>query len=171
MLISPFSFLLSPLFLLPLSFLSLLLSSLSSFSPPSFSPPSPSPSPPSPPSHSSQVFTWGCNDEGALGRKIEEGGEYTPGMVDKMGHVKIVQVSAGDSHTAALANNGNVYCWGVFRVSIRHTSSVTILINALLLNIFSLHLKSYDVVFQLVRVVFMCKKDCWFQSRPSVVWE
>ena len=67
---------------------------------------------------SSQVFTWGCNDEGALGRKIEgEGGEYTPGIVEKMGHVKLVQVSAGDSHTAALANNGNVYCWGVFRVS------------------------------------------------------
>ena len=87
------------------------------------------PSPPLPPlslfllsllslSLSSQVFTWGCNDEGALGRKIEgEGGEYTPGTVEKMGHVKIVQVSAGDSHTAALANNGNVYCWGVFRVS------------------------------------------------------
>ena len=81
--------------------------------------PSPFPSlfPPPPP----QVYTWGCNDEGALGRKIGEGEEYDPGMVDKLAHVKVVQVSAGDSHTAVLATNGNVYSWGVFRVRPRLT--------------------------------------------------
>ena len=63
-----------------------------------------------------QVYTWGCNDEGVLGRLTEEGEEYAPGLVEKLGQVNIVQVSAGDSHTAALAANGNVYCWGVFRV-------------------------------------------------------
>ncbi len=62
-----------------------------------------------------QVFTWGCNDEGALGR----GGEETePALVDGLlSHVKIVQVSCGDSHTSALADNGVVYGWGTYRVS------------------------------------------------------
>lgn len=31
---------------------------------------------------------------------------------------KVVQVSAGDSHTAALTEEGTVYVWGSFRVSI-----------------------------------------------------
>lgn len=30
---------------------------------------------------------------------------------------KVVQVSAGDSHTAALTEDGTVYLWGSFRVS------------------------------------------------------
>ena len=67
-------------------------------------------------SFSPQVYTWGCNDEGALGRKTGDGDEYLPGHVEKLSRVKVVQVSGGDSHTAALASNGNVYLWGVFRV-------------------------------------------------------
>lgn len=31
---------------------------------------------------------------------------------------KVVQVSAGDSHTAALTEEGTVYVWGSFRVSV-----------------------------------------------------
>ena len=62
------------------------------------------------------MYTWGCNDEGALGRKTGDGDEYLPGQVEKINGVKIVQVSGGDSHTAALVADGNVYCWGVFRV-------------------------------------------------------
>ena len=63
-------------------------------------PPLPPPLPLSlPPPIHCQVFTWGCNDEGALGR---DGDEYTPLPVVKLkGHVSR-QVSAGDSHTAAL---------------------------------------------------------------------
>lgn len=30
---------------------------------------------------------------------------------------KVVQVSAGDSHSAALTEDGSVYIWGSFRVS------------------------------------------------------
>jgi alpha-tubulin suppressor-like RCC1 family protein len=32
-------------------------------------------------------------------------------------NAKIVMVSAGDSHTAALSDQGHVYIWGTFRVS------------------------------------------------------
>ncbi|XP_033958325.1 regulator of chromosome condensation [Pseudochaenichthys georgianus] len=61
-----------------------------------------------------QVYTFGCNDEGALGRDTsEEGSEMVPGKV--VLEEKVVQVSAGDSHTAALTEEGAVYLWGSFR--------------------------------------------------------
>lgn len=61
-----------------------------------------------------QVYTFGCNDEGTLGRDTsEEGSETRPAKVD--GLPKIVQVCAGDSHTAALTEDGRVYFWGNFR--------------------------------------------------------
>ncbi|XP_061919257.1 regulator of chromosome condensation isoform X1 [Entelurus aequoreus] len=60
------------------------------------------------------VYTFGCNDEGALGRETkEEGSEMIPGRVEL--EEKVVQVSAGDSHTAALTKEGEVYLWGSFR--------------------------------------------------------
>lgn len=62
------------------------------------------------------MYTFGCNDEGALGRDTsEEGSEMSPGKVEL--REKVVQVSAGDSHTAALTEEGEVYIWGSFRVS------------------------------------------------------
>ncbi|XP_003229442.1 regulator of chromosome condensation [Anolis carolinensis] len=61
-----------------------------------------------------KIYTFGCNDEGALGRDTsEEGSESTPGLVDLK--EKVVQVSAGDSHTAALTEDGRVFIWGAFR--------------------------------------------------------
>ncbi|XP_068616457.1 regulator of chromosome condensation [Brachionichthys hirsutus] len=59
------------------------------------------------------VYTFGCNDEGALGRDTTEGSEMVPGKV--VLDEKVVQVSAGDSHTAALTEDGSVYVWGNFR--------------------------------------------------------
>uniref|UniRef100_A0A8C4HCI0 Regulator of chromosome condensation 1 n=1 Tax=Dicentrarchus labrax TaxID=13489 RepID=A0A8C4HCI0_DICLA len=65
-------------------------------------------------SDTGHVYTFGCNDEGALGRDTsEEGSEMVPGKVILAG--KVVQVSAGDSHTAALTEDGTVYIWGAFR--------------------------------------------------------
>lgn len=62
------------------------------------------------------VWTFGCNDEGSLGRLVEEEEEcFVPGKVD-IGE-KVVMLSAGDSHTAALADSGQVYLWGTFRDS------------------------------------------------------
>ncbi|XP_012694243.2 regulator of chromosome condensation [Clupea harengus] len=63
---------------------------------------------------SGKVYTFGCNDEGALGwDTAEEGSEMSPAMVEL--DERVVQVSAGDSHTAALTDNGTVYIWGSFR--------------------------------------------------------
>ncbi|KAJ8340880.1 hypothetical protein SKAU_G00331710 [Synaphobranchus kaupii] len=65
-------------------------------------------------SESGNVYTFGCNDEGALGRDTaEEGSEMSPGKVELS--ERVVQVSAGDSHTAALTEEGLVYAWGSFR--------------------------------------------------------
>uniref|UniRef100_A0A8C5RVS6 Regulator of chromosome condensation 1 n=1 Tax=Laticauda laticaudata TaxID=8630 RepID=A0A8C5RVS6_LATLA len=61
-----------------------------------------------------KIYTFGCNDEGALGRDTsEEGSDAVPGLVDLK--EKVVQVSAGDSHTAALTEDGRVFIWGAFR--------------------------------------------------------
>lgn len=61
-----------------------------------------------------EVYTFGCNDEGALGRKTEDEDDCSvPGKVT-LNH-KVVQVSAGDSHTAALTDEGKVFIWGTFR--------------------------------------------------------
>ncbi|XP_073341564.1 regulator of chromosome condensation [Pagrus major] len=65
-------------------------------------------------SDTGNVYTFGCNDEGALGRDTtESGSEMVPGKVPL--EEKVVQVSAGDSHTAALTDDGEVYMWGAFR--------------------------------------------------------
>ena len=67
------------------------------------------------------MLTFGCNDEGALGRVTEgsEGAESIPGEVELPG--KVIQISAGDSHTAALLEDGRVFAWGTFRVGILST--------------------------------------------------
>ena len=64
------------------------------------------------------MYTWGCNDEGALGRAA--GSEaFSPGLVQgELDTRTVVQISAGDSHTAALTDDEDVWAWGVFRVSI-----------------------------------------------------
>ncbi|KAJ0170438.1 hypothetical protein K1T71_013809 [Dendrolimus kikuchii] len=63
-----------------------------------------------------KVWTYGCNDEGALGRTTSgEKDEGTPKTVSLPS--KAVLVTAGDSHSAALMENGDVYAWGAFRDS------------------------------------------------------
>ena len=64
------------------------------------------------------VWSFGCPDEGALGRPIEEEEDsMEPGIVSLPAGVKIVQITAGDSHSVALDDKGKVYYWGTFRDS------------------------------------------------------
>lgn len=55
------------------------------------------------------VYTFGCNDEFALGRDNDD--EIDTVKLPE----KIVDITAGDSHTAALGESGAVYAWGTFR--------------------------------------------------------
>jgi len=65
-----------------------------------------------------QIFTFGCNDEHALGRTDanddddDEADQF--GLVDMSGVMnideeKIIQIVAGDSHTLVLSDTGKVY--------------------------------------------------------------
>jgi len=63
-----------------------------------------------------KVWTFGCNDEGSLGRPIEEEEDsFLPGEVSLPS--KAVMICCGDSHTAALTQEGEVWAWGTFRDS------------------------------------------------------
>lgn len=59
---------------------------------------------------SGDVYTFGCNDEFALGRGNEDDVQRVE-LPEKM-----IEITAGDSHCAALSETGVVYAWGTFRV-------------------------------------------------------
>lgn len=65
---------------------------------------------------SGEVWSFGCNDEGALGRDTtEEGSEYESAKVNLP--AECVKITAGDSHSAFLLKNKRVYACGSFRDS------------------------------------------------------
>lgn len=60
-----------------------------------------------------RVYSWGCNDEKALGHG---GPEFAVSEVEELRGLGVVEVAAGDSISAALTSDGKVYSWGTFRV-------------------------------------------------------
>ena len=59
------------------------------------------------------LLSWGCNDDGALGR---EGDETTPAPVTALDGIAIEKIACGDCHSAAIArDSGALYTWGVYR--------------------------------------------------------
>ncbi|XP_055309663.1 regulator of chromosome condensation-like [Sitodiplosis mosellana] len=63
-----------------------------------------------------EVWSFGCNDEGALGRDTsEEGSEYSAQKVDLP--KDCIRITAGDSHSAFLLSDGRVFACGSFRDS------------------------------------------------------
>lgn len=62
------------------------------------------------------VYTWGCNDDGALGRITNDiDDEYIPGLF--ILPEEIQTICAGDSFTIALGRFGRAYISGCFRNS------------------------------------------------------
>jgi len=60
------------------------------------------------------VWTWGCSDQGALGR---EGDENFPALVTLPLRGVIVGVSLGDTHGACVSLGGALMLWGSYRDS------------------------------------------------------
>eukprot|EP00823_Brevimastigomonas_motovehiculus_P000014 TRINITY_DN1002_c0_g1_i1.p1 TRINITY_DN1002_c0_g1~~TRINITY_DN1002_c0_g1_i1.p1 ORF type:complete len:532 (-),score=100.97 TRINITY_DN1002_c0_g1_i1:99-1634(-) len=59
-----------------------------------------------------EVWTWGCNDDNALGRLDDE---WYPSPVTALSKHKVVQVACGDCHSIALTDSGDVYSWGTYK--------------------------------------------------------
>jgi alpha-tubulin suppressor-like RCC1 family protein len=60
------------------------------------------------------VYTWGCNDRGALGRgkMCSDCHSNTPQVVSSLKGLNLRQLASGEDHSAALTDNGYVYVWG-----------------------------------------------------------
>lgn len=65
-------------------------------------------------SRSGHVFSWGCNDEKALGHSAQE---FSVSRVHGLDEESVVQITCGDSISAALTAEGKIYTWGTFRDS------------------------------------------------------
>ena len=70
-----------------------------------------------------QVWSWGINDNGVLGRVTEnvEGQdsdelESQPMLVEGLEDFKAVRIAAGDGVSMAISDKGEVRSWGCFRV-------------------------------------------------------
>jgi hypothetical protein len=65
-----------------------------------------------------QLWSWGCNDQYALGRSSKEDEGYIPNRMEVADEgVRFVKVACADSMTIALSETGTVYTCGTFRVS------------------------------------------------------
>ncbi len=95
---------------------------------------------------SGRVLSWGQNDDAALGRRGEEN---APGFVDGFGlpesggHTalpRVRKVSAGDSHSCALTEDGQLYALFFCRLFILRRVMVADTLCSQLLQIFLGHL-------------------------------
>ena len=77
------------------------------------------------------LFSWGCNDEGVLGRS---GAENVPLRVDASLNTPVNDISTGDSHAVAYNTKTNqMYFWGCYRVSPILNQIIHVLIQAKIL--------------------------------------
>ena len=68
------------------------------------------------------VFSWGCNDDGALGRK---GQENIPLRVAGTLNEPVTELSAGDCHSIVYNTDTNViYFWGCYRKIVNRTPTM-----------------------------------------------
>lgn len=64
-----------------------------------------------------KVYSWGCNDEGPLGRLCPDESEYSPMVVEDLSSEFITDIACGDTHSVALTATGKCYEWGAYRDS------------------------------------------------------
>jgi alpha-tubulin suppressor-like RCC1 family protein len=68
-----------------------------------------------------KVYSWGCNDDGALGRDTEgDLAESTATLIDSSnmdadGQGQVTEIRAGDSHSIYKTRNGDVYQSGMYK--------------------------------------------------------
>ncbi|KAJ3369221.1 hypothetical protein GGF31_005503 [Allomyces arbusculus] len=62
-----------------------------------------------------KVYSWGCGDEGALGRPVAAGEENDIGEIPDSQTYDFVKLAAGGSISLGLTASGQVYAWGTFR--------------------------------------------------------
>ena len=67
-----------------------------------------------------KVYTWGCNDDYALGREVTDENLHLAMQMPQTSFLpedqgEIVAIDAGDSHTLFLSLNGNVYQTGMYK--------------------------------------------------------
>ena len=58
------------------------------------------------------LYSWGNNGTGALGRETNQTPENLPGVVTPPTGVRFTQFSAGSGYSLALGSDGNLYSWG-----------------------------------------------------------
>ena len=68
------------------------------------------------------LYSWGCNDDGALGRVSSDGSDggpsdVEPSRVSMPSGVAVRKVSCGDCHSCALDDRGRVWLWGTYKDS------------------------------------------------------
>ena len=74
-----------------------------------------------------ECWTWGCNDDGALGRF---GQENVPLRVDGALDIPVTDISTGDCHSVAYNTQQNtVFYWGCYKVSRTHFEFRQIFLN------------------------------------------
>ncbi|MCM1439913.1 MAG: hypothetical protein NC131_12030, partial [Roseburia sp.] len=59
-----------------------------------------------------EIYTWGLNDNGQLGRKTDTVPANVAGKVTLPGDQKAVAIAAGLYHTVAIGEDGQLYAWG-----------------------------------------------------------
>ena len=71
-----------------------------------------------------RVFSWGCNDDGALGRPEAENAPHEVVIGSEQG-LPMTDITAGDSHSIAYNTQLNhIYLWGLYRVCLIPKNSV-----------------------------------------------
>lgn len=66
---------------------------------------------------SGAVYTWGLSEDGQLGHGGDDADdsylEDQPRLVEALQHVLVVQVAAGEAHSAAVTKDETLYTWGM----------------------------------------------------------